>query len=127
MRKQVLLLSGVVVTLLVVINFSSCYYDNETYLYPEVVCDTTYTYTGQIKSIMDRQCARGGCHVGAEPEGGIALTTYEEVKNGVEFENILCNIRQESGCVAMPKNEGRIPACEISAIEHWQSLGFPEN
>lgn len=127
MRKTAVYISALTMVVLFMMNFSSCFYDSEDYLYPEVVCDTVYNYNGGIKAIMDRQCARSGCHAGAEPEASLALTTYDEVRTGVEDLLILCNIRHESACVPMPKNEDRIPDCEIHAIEKWQELGFPEN
>lgn len=110
-------------------SLSSCYYDNEQYLYGAGVCDTTasVSYVGRIKAIMDSRCATSACHGGASPANGVDLTNYNGVRVGVESLGMLCNIRQESGCSPMPKNEGPISACDILAIEKWQATGFTEN
>lgn len=127
MRKRIFFSLSIIIISVAGLNFSSCYYDNEAELYPNVQCDTVFTYNGRIKAIMDSQCARSGCHTEVEPEADLPLTTYTEVKMAVEDFLILCNIKQTSGCTPMPKNEPPIPACEIAAIEEWQRRGFPEN
>jgi hypothetical protein len=127
MRKPFWLVTGSVVLTVLVMNFSSCYYDREDYLYSSIPCDTVANYNGRIKAIMDNQCALSGCHSGPSPEASLALTTYDEVKTAVADMGIMCNIRQESGCVPMPKNQGPISACDIAALDKWQQLGFPEN
>lgn len=119
----------VLVFIVLISGFSSCYYDNEEYLYSGSNCDTSLavTYTGRIKAIMDTRCASSSCHGGPSPANGVNLTTYSGVRTGVEAIGMLCNIRQESGCSPMPKNEGPISTCDILAIEKWQATGFVEN
>ncbi len=118
-----------VLSLLVILSFNSCYYDNEQYLYGGGSCDTTVaaTYTGRIKAIMDTRCASTSCHGGPSPANGVDLTNYTNVRQGIEALDMMCNIKQESSCVPMPKNEGPISACDILALEKWQANGFPEN
>jgi hypothetical protein len=109
---------------------SSCYYDNEEYLYSTGTgscTDTVYTYTGRVKAIFDQNCATANCHSGASPESGIGLETYAGVKADVETGNSLCSITWSSGCSQMPKNTSKLDDCSITAIQKWKERGYPEN
>lgn len=118
----------IVVITAVVISLNSCYYDNEYYLYSggNQACDSVFTYSARIKAITDQNCAMSGCHTSANPAGSIPLTTYQEVRAGVEVAGMLCSIRHESGCSPMPKNRSQLSPCDIQAYEKWRDLGFPQ-
>lgn len=120
------------VILFIAIAFSSlhsCYYDREDYLYStsKTCSDTVYTYTGRIKAIVDQNCAISSCHAGGNPEAGIGLENYADVKNNVETGEFLCTITWSSGCSQMPKNSSKLDNCTINAIEQWKAKGYPEN
>jgi hypothetical protein len=110
------------------VSLESCYYDNEEYLYGSG-CDTitSFTYQNKIKGIMDTRCATPACHGGTSPANDLSLTSYSGVKAGFETMSMMCNIRHESGCVPMPKNESQLSKCDIRALEKWQANGYPEN
>jgi len=112
----------------VIVSLNSCYYDNEHYLYSggNTECDTVFTYSNRIKSITDANCAFSGCHTATNPAGSIPLTSYQEVRAGIEVVGMLCSIRQESGCSPMPKNRSQLSPCDIQAFEKWRDLGFPQ-
>src|SRR6218665_210572 len=112
MSKKYLFISGIALVIGLVSGLSSCYYDNEQYLYGGGSCDTSavVTYTGRIKAIMDTRCASASCHGGSSPANGVDLTNYAGVKQGIEVNGMMCNIKQQSGCSPMPKNEGPISA-----------------
>jgi hypothetical protein len=112
----------------IVASLNSCYYDNEDYLYSSVNCtDTTYTYTGRIKAIVDQNCATTDCHAGTNPANNIGLETYDQVLDNMENGQFLCTIYQNSGCDPMPKNASKLDACTLDAFAKWKERGYPEN
>lgn len=118
----------VVLMVIVLSGLNSCYYDSEDYLYGIGACtDTTYSYNGRVKSIMDQNCATTGCHAGPSPEASIALDSYAAVKNNAENGAFFCSITWSSGCSAMPKNSSKLDNCTLSALENWRTKGYPEN
>jgi hypothetical protein len=130
MKKNVKLFVFISAICLVIISgLSSCYYDNEDYLYSTggACTDTVYTYNGRIKAIMDQNCSSTSCHGGPSPANGIGLETYADVKNDILNGNFLCSIYWTSGCSQMPKNASKLDNCSIQAIEKWKDNGFPEN
>jgi hypothetical protein len=129
MKRTSFILFLLLFTIIVLSSLHSCYYDREDYLYSSsTTCsDTVYSYTGRIKAIVDQNCAISGCHVGANPEGGIGLENYADVKNNVETGEFLCTITWSSGCSQMPKNSSKLDNCTITAVEQWKAKGYPEN
>lgn len=129
MKFNLLFIGLIVFVLGSVLSMESCYYDNEEYLYGESNCDstTTFTYQNKVKALMDSRCATSGCHGGSSPANGVDLSNYNNVKSGFQNLSMMCNIRHESGCIPMPKNEGQLSRCEIRALERWQENGYPEN
>jgi|694.fasta_scaffold05201_11 hypothetical protein len=128
MNKKTLLYIALLTAVLSVGMLQSCYYDNESYLYNSGSCnDTTYTFNGRIKAIVDQNCATAGCHTGASPEAGIALNTYTAVKDNAENGEFFCSINWNSGCSQMPKNSNKLDACNILALQQWKEKGYPEN
>lgn len=127
LKSKIFVFCVVVITGLL-LSLNSCYYDNEYYLYSggNQNCDTVFTYSARIKAITDQNCAQSSCHTATNPAGSIPLTTYQEVRAGIEVAGMLCSIRQESGCSPMPKNRSPLSSCDIQAFEKWRDLGFPQ-
>lgn len=104
-------------------SLTGCYYDIEAELYPvDPACETTaLSYTGNIKQIVDANCAVSGCHV--EGTGRANLTTYAGLKqiadNGLIHQKVV--VEQ-----SMPPS-GPLPDCEMRQIEAWLSAGAPQN
>ncbi len=128
MKKNNLRAYITLIFILCLFSFQSCYYDNESELYSTGTCtETTYTYVGRIKAIVDQNCARSGCHAGPSPEASIGLESYTDVKNNATNGNFFCSINWNSGCSQMPKNSSKLDKCSIKALEEWRTLGYPEN
>ena len=89
-------------------------------------CDTTnVTFSGTIKSIIDINCK--GCHSGANPNGGVSLTTYAEVAT-VAFSGQLTGvINGTSGFPKMPPSGPGLDNCQIDQIEKWVNDGSLNN
>lgn len=125
--KSIIFFAGTLF-LVLTMSLNSCYYDNEAYLYSGGNCtDTTYTYTGRIKAIVDQNCATADCHAGVSPSSNIGLETYDDVVNNMENGEFLCTIYQNSGCNPMPKNASKLDACTLDAFAKWKERGYPEN
>lgn len=108
---------------------TSCYYDNEEYLYPELpggVCDTTgVTYTQTIAPIMASSC--NSCHSQASPSGNVITSTYDGLKVAVNSGQFRKAINHEAGASAMPQGGNKLPACELLKIDAWINQGAPQN
>ncbi|MBL0314618.1 MAG: hypothetical protein IPP69_02140 [Flavobacteriales bacterium] len=128
MQLKSILFFAICGVFILISSLNSCYYDNEAYLYSSVNCtDTTYTYTGRIKAIVDQNCATADCHAGTNPSSNIGLETYDQVFDNMENGEFLCTIYQNSGCNPMPKNASKLDACALDAFTKWKERGYPEN
>ena len=107
---------------------SSCYYDNEEYLYPfEERCDTTFvTYPLNIKPIMINYCI--SCHSNSKAAtlgGNIQLDTYQEVAKRAEDGSLNGSISYQNDYSPMPPKH-ELDKCDVAALRTWIKLGFKE-
>lgn len=126
MKKGSFLALLSILALVASVSFESCYYDVEEELYSGVVCDTTvFTYTAKISSIISQNCLP--CHDSSQLSGDIDLSSYTNLKDATSAGNVICSIRHEGSCSAMPQDAGQMDACSIRLIELWATNGYPEN
>ncbi len=111
---------------LLTISLTSCYYDNEEYLYPSPeICDTTsVSYSQHIAPIIQTNCI--GCHSGVAPSGGINLTTYTDVLVKVNDNSFLNAVRYNNINSPMPPS-GKMSDCNINNIAAWIHQGAQNN
>ncbi len=84
-------------------------------------CDSTqYTYSIQIKAILDRACV--GCHKPTELNGDVNLSDYTHVKLTVDDGSLLGTIKHAVGYVPMPQGT-KLSQCEIRLVEKWIENG----
>jgi hypothetical protein len=106
---------------------SSCYYDNEEYLYPpggQVACDTlSPTYALSIAPIFASNC--NGCHGSASPSGNVITDNYADLN--AKYDKIWLSINHLPGASAMPQGGGKLSDCDISKIRQWNNLGRHNN
>lgn len=105
---------------------SSCYYDNEEYLYPpggqSATCDTVnLTYAANIAPIFADNC--NGCHNSSS--GNLVLDNYTAQKNNIN--KIWLAINHLPGATAMPQNGNKLSDCDIAKILRWRNLNMPNN
>lgn len=88
-------------------------------------CDTTVsiTYSGVIEARMNTFCV--GCHSGSNPEGGILLTSYANVKNAVNTNGLFDALTGSNNRSQMPPS-GMLSDCNIREIEMWIQAGMPQ-
>ncbi len=111
---------------LLAIIFSSCYYDNEQYLYPSVtLCDTTtVSYSQTVAPIIQTNCL--GCHAGSTPSGGINLETYSNVLLKVNDGSLKNSVKYNNLNSPMPPS-GKMSDCNINKIAAWINQGAANN
>jgi len=116
-----LILSGLSLAML-----DSCYYDKAEILYPDGVCDTSAVkYSTSIMPIISANC--NSCHGGNTPSGGVRLDTYAGISVPAASGRLWGAVSHASGFSPMPKNAGKLSACNLSIIKAWLDAGHPNN
>jgi uncharacterized membrane protein len=122
LKFSILLITGILF-------FSSCYYDNEEYLYGNAPCDiSAVTYSVTVSNILATNCYN--CHstaTGNASGGGIILDTYTKLKPYVTNGKLVGSINHAGGFSPMPKSATKLSSCDIQKIEAWVAAGAPEN
>lgn len=90
------------------------------------LCDTVggAKFAAFVQPIIQNKCQ--GCHSGIDPQGGIRLSTYTEIKASVTTGKFWGSINQTAGFSAMPKG-AKMPACELAKIDSWIKRGALNN
>jgi mono/diheme cytochrome c family protein len=110
---------------------TSCYYDNEEALYPELddTCDSANpTYAISVKGILDTYCM--SCHNSGNAAGlggSVNLEGYAQVKIFADNGRLLGAISHDSGYAQMPKGSSKLSDCQIETIANWISAGANNN
>lgn len=124
--KQLVKITGFTI---IAIAVTSCYYDNEEYLYPGLPggqCDTTgITYTGFVAPLLASNC--NSCHNEAAPSGNVVTSTYDGLKTVVNSGQFRKAINHEPGAQQMPQNTDKLTSCELLKIDAWINQGAPQN
>lgn len=122
-------LSPLIILAFILAFMQGCYYDVESELYGTTAActDTTATYNGSVKKIVDQYCATSSCHAGNSPSANIGLDTYVLCKGSALNGDFYCTINWNSGCSPMPKNGSKLSDCQINTLNRWKTNGFPEN
>ena len=109
--------------------FASCYYDNEEALYPSYSqsCDTSsVTYSGTIVPIISGNCL--SCHSNANAASygnNIRLEDYADVV--ARATAIEGSIKHTGSYSPMPKNGAKLKDCSIKQFDIWVRNGMPNN
>lgn len=115
-------------TVILILIFRSCYWDNEETLYPMLgECDTTdVSYAGDIVPSLSGNCYVCHSNLNAPSFGnGISLQNYQDVASLSEA--IIGSINHAAGYSPMPKGGSKLDACTIMKFEAWVADGSPEN
>lgn len=115
-------------SVLIIVLVTSCYYDNEETLYPgsaNCTVPAISTFSGTVLPLLNNRC--NNCHAGSSPSGGIALDTHANVIKYVNDGSLMGSINFASGYSAMPKNSGKMSACDIQKIQSWIDAGALNN
>ncbi|MDF2436394.1 MAG: hypothetical protein K0Q95_770 [Bacteroidota bacterium] len=83
--------------------------------------NTAYTYTADIKPLMDQNCVR--CH-NTNMKAGYNLGDIASVKKAGSNGYLLGTIKHESGFMAMPAHAEKMDQASIDKIECWINTGM---
>ena len=122
MKKTIQLILFIAVVTISISALNSC--DSGTY--EEISKITNPTYEANMKSIFTSNCT--SCHSENGTQQSPYLTTYVEVKDGIENGVVLCIIDNPEDCFysdIMPP-AGRMPQTTIDLIKLWQTNGYVE-
>lgn len=114
-------------SIVLVLSLSSCYYDKGDKLYPNVVeCDTLKMTYASIKPILQSNCIDKGCHTTSANFGGVILENYSGTKASVTGEKLINALKYISGGTKNMPPTGKLSDCEINKVEAWIRRGTPE-
>ena len=103
----------------------SCVNDNEYDLYGIPDCDTSdVTWESKISDIMETNCVL--CHGEDLSYNNVRHDSYESEMIVVRDGRLKGVINHLNGYVKMPKDRGKLPACELLLINTWLDNGTPE-
>ena len=109
--------------------FNSCTYEKGGEPSPVDQCDSVqYTYTGNIEAIFQVNCATSGCHDAQTGQGGVKLTTYQEVKSKVDAGRISARMLDgnPSFMPPPPDGSGKLPDSTLAKVQKWIDEGACE-
>lgn len=116
MKKSIVLSLLVLLTLAVACKKSSTTTNSDT----STTCSSSYTYTADIKSIIDASCLGSGCHGSGSSRGD--FTTYTGMKayitNGSFKKEVITN-------KTMPQGSS-LSSDQLSMISCWLDNGAAE-
>ena len=89
------------------------------------MCDTINgaKYATFVKPLIQAKCQ--GCHSGSNPQGGVKLTTFAEIKTEALSGTLYNSVTKSSGW--MPKGGAKLDNCAISKLRIWIDGGALEN
>jgi len=117
-------------SVMILVSISSCYYDSEEYLYPGTgsQCDTTQvTYAQSIVPIIRNYCL--SCHGNSTSSlgGNIKLEDYTDIKLRADDHRLLGSVEHKDGYSPMPKGASKLNNCNIATLRIWIAAGAPNN
>jgi hypothetical protein len=111
----------ILLTLLLMIVVSSCYYDSEEYLYPNT------TYAKSVVPILQNYCYSCHSNSTASMGGNIKLEDYADVKLHADDHRLLGSMEHQSGYSPMPQGSKKLDDCKVSTVRIWVYAGAPNN
>jgi hypothetical protein len=104
---------------------TSCYYDNEEYLYPGLNgCDVTaVSFSQHIEPVISNTCT--SCHTGAGASAGIRLANHTEIVAAINTGRFMGAVKHEAGFSPMPQGAPKLDECSVKRLEAWIAAGMP--
>lgn len=89
------------------------------------VCDTINGsgYNLFVKPLVQVKCQ--GCHSGSNPQGGVKLTTYSEIRTYALNGSFYSSVTRASNW--MPLGGSKLDDCSLAKLRVWVAAGAPEN
>lgn len=87
-------------------------------------CDVANTTFGNfVQPLVKVKCQ--GCHSGSNPQGGVKLSNYSEIKTAALNGTFYASLTKASGW--MPKGGSKLDDCSMQKIQQWIASGAPQN
>ena len=80
------------------------------------------TYEAHISPVISSRCI--SCHGGSDPQGGLLLENYNQVRNSAENGTLIQRINDPAD--PMPTT-GLMPASTRALFDEWVNNGYLEN
>jgi len=84
-------------------------------------CSAAYTYSTDIKPIMEASCATPGCHGNGAKQGGFDLSNYNGCKAAKD--RLDGAVQHLSGYAPMPDGAPKLSDANIQKISCWVKNG----
>jgi hypothetical protein len=125
-KKYTQAICNTLVLLIVSLMCSSCYYDNEEYIYGDnIECDTLgITYENFVADLMTLHC--DACHNPGSPSGNIITSDYNDLLVIINNGKLHGAVNHLPGYSPMPKGGNKLPDCDISKLNSWLNDGYPQ-
>jgi hypothetical protein len=107
--------------------FNACKKDAVDYAAQATCTGTTPTYSNEIGTILNTNCALSGCHSASSSSAGINLSDYASASS--QFKNNadnLTSVHHGSGVEPMPRGGAKLSADLINKLDCWVKNGCPQ-
>lgn len=107
---------------------TSCYYDRESELNPEMGtgCDTSMvTYAAHVVPLMAQHC--NSCHSTARADAGVVTDTHQGILATVNNGSFMGSMRYLAGFSPMPKGAAQLTNCDLDILQKWIDNGALQN
>ena len=89
-------------------------------------CDPAqFSFAANILPVVDMACQ--GCHSGNNPDGGLTLMTYDEIRTIALDGRLMKVLNGTDGYPIMPYNTLGLPECNKTQFQNWVNAGAPNN
>jgi hypothetical protein len=111
------------------LSLTSCYYDVQEELHPEVAlknCDTSdISYSSFIAPFIQNNCI--SCHTTGNSSGEVNLSSYSLVKDVANSGRLMGALDHASGFAPMPEGQPMLSSCTRGKIRSWINAGALNN
>jgi len=84
-----------------------------------------FSFSVNLFPIVQLHCQ--GCHSGSQPDGGVSLTNYTQIKAVADNGLLMSALNGTNGSPLMPYNTLGLPDCYKSQFQTWVDAGAPNN
>jgi len=122
--QKIAMINKKTIILVLIISFFSCTNNSEDDLIEKNDTINIITYNTNVKNIIDNNCLN--CHGNTNPNAGLSLTNYSQVKQAVLNNGLIDRISRPIGDPQLMPQTGKLPQQTIDIIVKWNTDGLLE-